>query len=262
VSARTVAKYMWRPYDGVPSPTWRTLLTDHAKHIWACDFFGVRTVFFRTLYVFFVMHHETRQILQVRVTRHPTADWTAQQVVDTCAGDRDPPRYLLRDRDSRYGEAFDRRLRGLGVRQLRTPLKRRGQTRLLNAGSDPRGPSVWIICSSSTSATSSGCWTSTSPTSMRGVPIRGSASGRRADQLRRPRPTRQAGSSGSRCSGACIMCISMQRDGRMELLRLTGTNFRLRDAKTTPSPSPAERALCERSPPCRPDAFTTFHTIQ
>ena len=65
---------MRRPYDGVPSPTWRTLLTRHAKDIWACDFFGVRTVFFRALYVFFVMHHETRQILQVRVTRHPTAD--------------------------------------------------------------------------------------------------------------------------------------------------------------------------------------------
>jgi Integrase core domain len=61
--------------------------------------------------------------LQVRVTRHPTADWTAQQVVDTCGWDRDPPRYLIRDRDSRYGEAFDRRLRGLGVRQLRTPPK-------------------------------------------------------------------------------------------------------------------------------------------
>jgi Integrase core domain len=83
----------------------------------------VRTVFFRTLYVFFVMHHETRQILQVRVTRHPTADWAAQQIVDACGWDRDPPRYLIRDRDSRYGEAFDRRLRGLGVRRLRTPVK-------------------------------------------------------------------------------------------------------------------------------------------
>jgi transposase InsO family protein len=123
VSARTVVKSMRRPYDGVPSPTWRTFLTDHAKNIWACDFLGVRTVFFRTLYVLFVMHHETRQILQVRVTRHPTADWTAQQVVDTCGRDRDPPRYLIRDRDSRYPEVFDRRLRGLGVRQLRTPLK-------------------------------------------------------------------------------------------------------------------------------------------
>jgi putative transposase len=123
VSARTVAKYMRRPYDGVPSPTWRKFLTDHAKNIWACDFFGVRTVFFRTLYVFFVMHHETRQILQVRVTRHPTADWAAQQVVEACDWDRDPPRYLIRDRDSRYGKAFDRRVRGLGVRQLRTPVK-------------------------------------------------------------------------------------------------------------------------------------------
>ena len=83
VSARTVAKYMRRPYDGAPSPSWRKFLTRHAKDIWACDFFGVRTVFFRTLYVFFVMHHETRQILQVRVTRHPTADWAAQQVVDS-----------------------------------------------------------------------------------------------------------------------------------------------------------------------------------
>jgi hypothetical protein len=44
----------------------------------------VRTVFFRTLDVFFVMHHETPQILQVRVTRHPTGDWAAQQVVEAC----------------------------------------------------------------------------------------------------------------------------------------------------------------------------------
>jgi transposase InsO family protein len=123
VSARTVATYMRRPSDGVPSPTWRKLLTDHATNIWACDFFGVRTVFFRTLYVFFVMHHETRQILQVRVTRHPTADWAAQQVVEACDWDRDPPRYLIRDRDSRYGQAFDRRVRGLGVGQLRTPVR-------------------------------------------------------------------------------------------------------------------------------------------
>jgi CHRD domain len=56
-------------------------------------------------------------------SRRRSADWTAQQVVDTSGWDRDPPRYPIRDRDSRYGDAFDRRLRGLGVRQLRTPLK-------------------------------------------------------------------------------------------------------------------------------------------
>src|SRR5262249_15171712 len=52
--ARTVARYMRRPYHGVPSASWQELLTRHAKDIWACDFFGVRTIFFRTLYVFFV----------------------------------------------------------------------------------------------------------------------------------------------------------------------------------------------------------------
>jgi hypothetical protein len=79
VSARTVATYMRRPYDGVPSPSWREFLTRHAKDIWACDFFGVRMIFFQTLHVFFVMHHESRQILQARVTQQPTAEWAAQQ---------------------------------------------------------------------------------------------------------------------------------------------------------------------------------------
>ena len=66
VSARTVATYKRRPYDGVPSPSWREFLTRQAKDIWACDFFSVRTIFFQTLDVFFVMRHETRQIVQVR----------------------------------------------------------------------------------------------------------------------------------------------------------------------------------------------------
>ena len=90
VSARTVATYKRRPYDGVPSPSWREFLTRQAKDIWACDFFSVRTIFFQTLDVFFVMRHETRQIVQVRVTRHPTAAWAAQQVLDACGWDRGP----------------------------------------------------------------------------------------------------------------------------------------------------------------------------
>jgi hypothetical protein len=55
VSARTVAKYMRRPYDGRPSPGWRKFLKRHAGDIWACDFFCVQTIFFRTFYVLFVI---------------------------------------------------------------------------------------------------------------------------------------------------------------------------------------------------------------
>jgi len=82
-----------------------------------------RRSFFRTFYVFFVIRHASREVLHVQVTRHPTAAWAAQQIIEACAWDREPPRYLTHDRDSRYGPAFDRRLHRLGVRQIRTPFR-------------------------------------------------------------------------------------------------------------------------------------------
>jgi putative transposase len=121
VSARTVAKYMRRSRGG--SPGWRRFLRQHASTIWACDFFCVQTILFRTLYVFFVIHHASREVLHVRVTRHPTAAWVAQQLVECCGWDREPPRFLIHDRDSRYGAAFDQRLRRLGIRPIRTPFR-------------------------------------------------------------------------------------------------------------------------------------------
>ena len=123
VSARTVARYMRRPYGGVPSPGWRVFLERHAVDIWACDFFCVRTIYFRTLYVFFVVHHASREILRVRVTRHPTAEWASRQIVEACGWDHSPPRYLIHDRDSRYGAIFDFRIFGLGITQIRTPFR-------------------------------------------------------------------------------------------------------------------------------------------
>jgi putative transposase len=43
------------------------------------------TITCRTLHVFFVIHHASRQVLHVHVTAHPTAAWTAQQIVECCA---------------------------------------------------------------------------------------------------------------------------------------------------------------------------------
>jgi transposase InsO family protein len=123
VSVRTVAKYMRRPYGGKPSPGWRQFLKRHAQDIWACDFFCVRTILFQTLYVFFAIRHANREVLHVQVTRHPTAEWVAQQIVESCCWDRKPPRFLIHDRDSRYGGVFDRRLHHLGIMQLRTPFR-------------------------------------------------------------------------------------------------------------------------------------------
>jgi transposase InsO family protein len=123
VSARTVAKYMRDVRRGPPSPSWRNFLAAHAGEIWACDFFCVQTIFFRTFYVFFVIRHASREVLHVQVTRHPTAAWAAQQIVEACAWDRALPDYLIHDRDSRYGAAFDRRLQRLAIQLIRTPFR-------------------------------------------------------------------------------------------------------------------------------------------
>lgn len=122
VSPRTVSKYMRRPWNGTPSPRWKNFLEQHAKDIWACDFLTVRTLTFQTLYVFFLIHHATREIVHIRVARHPTAAWTGQQLVNACL-EREPPRYLIHDRDSIFGSEFSRRVRSLGIREIRTPVR-------------------------------------------------------------------------------------------------------------------------------------------
>jgi transposase InsO family protein len=49
------------------------------------------------------------------VTRHPTAEWLAQQIVEAFPWEAGP-RYLVRDNDGAYGPAFTRRARAMGIR--------------------------------------------------------------------------------------------------------------------------------------------------
>jgi transposase InsO family protein len=51
------------------------------------------------------------------VAEHPTAEWTAQQVLEAFPWD-DVPRYLLRDRDLIYGAAFRQRVRHMGIEEV------------------------------------------------------------------------------------------------------------------------------------------------
>jgi transposase InsO family protein len=49
------------------------------------------------------------------VTAHPNAGWIAQQLTEAY-GWKETPRYLIRDRDSAYGEIFIRRVGAMGIR--------------------------------------------------------------------------------------------------------------------------------------------------
>jgi putative transposase len=118
VAKSTVEKYRVRPHQP-PSPAWKTFVKTHVKDLVALDFFVVPTVTYKVLFVLVILAHERRRIVHMNVTEHPTAQWTAQQVVEAFPWD-EAPRYLLRDRDCIYGAAFRQRVRRMGIEEVVT----------------------------------------------------------------------------------------------------------------------------------------------
>ena len=113
ISQTTVATYMPR-HRRPPSPSWRAFLDNHVKDLVSVDFFTVPSATFRVLFVFVVLAHDRRRVVHFNVTEHPSAEWTAQQVVEAFPWET-APRYLLRDRDGVYGDCFRRRLTGVPI---------------------------------------------------------------------------------------------------------------------------------------------------
>jgi len=103
----------------LPSQSWRTFLENHAKDLVAIDLFTVPTATFRVLFVLVILSHDRRCILHFNATEHPTAAWTARQLLEACDMD-DAPRYLLRDRDAIYGNTFRRQVTGLSIEEVLT----------------------------------------------------------------------------------------------------------------------------------------------
>jgi putative transposase len=117
VSKSTVEKYRPR-IRKPPSPTWKAFLSNHVKDLVSGDFFTVPTATFNVLFVFIILAHDRRRIVHFNITQHPTAQWTTQQIVEAFPWN-EAPRYLLRDRDSIYGEAFQKRVRHMGIEEVK-----------------------------------------------------------------------------------------------------------------------------------------------
>ena len=95
ISQAAVSKYMIRRRKP-PSQTWRSFLDNHVEDLVSIDFFTLPTATFRILFVFIILRHDRRRIVHFNVTEHPSAEWTAQQIVDAFPWDT-APRYLLRE---------------------------------------------------------------------------------------------------------------------------------------------------------------------
>jgi transposase InsO family protein len=86
------------------------------------DFFTVPTLTFGVRYSFFVIGHDRRKILHFNVTQNPNAVWVAQQLREAWAY-KQPHRFLLLDRDSKFGVDVISVVRDMGSQPTRTAFR-------------------------------------------------------------------------------------------------------------------------------------------
>jgi putative transposase len=105
-------------------PTWRQFLTSQAQAILAVDFVHVDTVMFKRIYALIAVEHGSRRAHLLGVTTHPTEAWTTQAARNLLMNLADRVTtltFLLRDRDSRFTNAFDAVFTADSIRILTSP---------------------------------------------------------------------------------------------------------------------------------------------
>ena len=107
--------------------SWAQFLQLHWEVLAATDFFTVEVATwhgFVTYYVLVVMELATRRVHVAGITPHPTAAFVqqcARQLTDPFDGFLMHQRYLLRDRDTKFTQAFDGLLKASGVEPIVLP---------------------------------------------------------------------------------------------------------------------------------------------
>jgi putative transposase len=107
-------------------PTWAQFLRSQAEAIIATDFFTVDLLNGAQVYCLAVIEHATRRIHILGATTNPTAAWVAQQARNLLMdldGRAETIKFLIRDRDSKFVDAFDAVFQSLSIRVIRTPVR-------------------------------------------------------------------------------------------------------------------------------------------
>lgn len=106
--------------------TWADFLRSQAEGLLACDFLETVTLTGARMYVLAAIEHHTRRIRVLGATAHPTAAWVTQAARNLVMDLEDAgcqARFLIRDRDGKFPEAFDAVLVDAGIRVVLTGVR-------------------------------------------------------------------------------------------------------------------------------------------
>jgi hypothetical protein len=107
-------------------PTWAQFLRSQASGILACDFLTVETVLLKTYHVLFFIELQTRRVHVAGATTNPDTAWVTQQARNVSGDLRElgaVPRFLIRDRDTKFTASFDSVFEADGIRIISTPIQ-------------------------------------------------------------------------------------------------------------------------------------------
>ena len=106
--------------------SWAEFLRAQAASILECDFLTVDTLFLKRFYVLFFIELATRRVRLAGITANPDGRWVTQQARNLLMqldDDRVRPRFLVRDRDSKFARDFDEVFRAEGIRVIKAPVR-------------------------------------------------------------------------------------------------------------------------------------------
>lgn len=110
-----------------PPIPWTTFVYAHIESIVADDFFTKKVYTLYGVfdaYVLVFIHLGSRKVYCSSFTYHPSSEWVMQQARNASMWMEDigvEPRFLIRDRDRKYPDAFDAFRKSEGVRCIKIP---------------------------------------------------------------------------------------------------------------------------------------------
>jgi hypothetical protein len=119
VSESTVQRYMPKKGRRTTGQNWKTFLKNHSKEIISIDFLTVPTINFKLIYVLVMIEHNRRKLIYFNVTKNPIAEWCLQQIRNLLF-DFAAPKYLIRDRDKKYGTLLGGENNQFGIDEIVT----------------------------------------------------------------------------------------------------------------------------------------------